>query len=297
MKKIILVAGGTGNLGARIVKALLERGATVRAIVRASTDIGKIRKLETQGVEVFKVNMLNVDEVSKACVGVSCVVSALSGLEDVIITTQKVILDAAISAAVPRFISSDYSLDFTKLPAGRNRNLDLRRTFHQYIDSTSIAATSIFNGPFTELLVADMPMILFKQKRILYWGNADHQLDFTTMDNTAAFTANVALDDTTARFLNIHGDSLSARNMVTVVSGVTGKKFKLLRAGGLGLLSLLIKITKTLVPGKKELYPAWQGMQYMRDMMDEAGIINQYHKNKYIDMKWTSVKDFLLMHE
>ena len=35
MKKIILVEGATGNLGARIINALLDRGAEVRAVVRS----------------------------------------------------------------------------------------------------------------------------------------------------------------------------------------------------------------------------------------------------------------------
>ena len=42
MKKIIVIAGATGNLGGRIVKALLEKKADVRALVRISTDIEKV---------------------------------------------------------------------------------------------------------------------------------------------------------------------------------------------------------------------------------------------------------------
>src|SRR5688500_13104426 len=103
MEKIILVAGSTGNLGGRIVNALLKKGAIVRAIVRQTTDPEKIQKLEALGVQVIKVDMLNVQEVAKACVGAACVVSALAGLRDVIIDTQKVLLDAAVLAGVPRF--------------------------------------------------------------------------------------------------------------------------------------------------------------------------------------------------
>ena len=54
-------------------------------------------------------------------------VSSLAGLRKVIIDAQKVLLDAAIAAGVPRFIPSDYSLDFTRFSDGENRNLDLRR--------------------------------------------------------------------------------------------------------------------------------------------------------------------------
>ena len=42
MKKIIAVAGATGNLGGNIIHALLEKGAVVHAIVRASSDNKKI---------------------------------------------------------------------------------------------------------------------------------------------------------------------------------------------------------------------------------------------------------------
>jgi hypothetical protein len=41
------------------------------------------------------------------------------------------ISEGAIAAGVPRFIPSDFSADFTKLPAGENRNFDLRRAFQK----------------------------------------------------------------------------------------------------------------------------------------------------------------------
>jgi hypothetical protein len=50
---------------------------------------------------------------------------------------------------------------FYKLEKGQNRNLDFRRTFHEYIEKTPIKATTIFNGPFMDLLTTDMPLILF----------------------------------------------------------------------------------------------------------------------------------------
>ena len=34
------------------------------------------------------------------------------------------------------------------------------------------------------------------------------------------------------------------------------------------MLGALIKVARTVAPGEKELYPAWQGMQYMRNMFD-----------------------------
>ena len=297
MKKIIVMAGATGDLGGRIVKALLEKKADVRALVRTSTDVEKVEKLEQLGVKVFRIDMSDSKEIAKACEGAFCVVSALAGLRDVIIDTQKKLLNGAVMAGVPHFIPSDFSLDFTSLEVGQNRNLDLRREFHQYLDETPIASTTIFNGPFMDLLTGQMPMILDKQKWILYWGNPDQDLDFTTMDDTAEFTASVALDDSTPRYLRIAGDQITARQMVKVMNDITGKEFSLFKAGGIGLINGIIKTMKFFSPAKKDLYPIWQGMQYMRDMMEGRVKINSYDNNRYEDIDWTKVKDLLIVHE
>ena len=289
----IVVAGASGNLGGRIVKALLERGAPVRALVRHGTARARVERLQAAGAAIASVDFSNASEVVPACSGASCVVSGLQGLRDVIVETQAVLLDAAIKAGVPRFIPSDYSIDFTRLPPGQNRNLDLRRDFHACLDKTSMSATTIFNGAFADMLTGQMPLILFKLKRVLYWGNADQRMDFTTMDDTAAFTASAALDPSTPRFLRIAGDQLSARDLTELVSEVTGKKFRLLCAGGLGMLTILIKIARTVAPGESQLYPAWQGMQYMRNMFDGRATLQPLDNDRYSGIHWTTVRDVL----
>ncbi len=133
MKKIIVIVGATGNLGEKIVNALLAKDVEVRAIIRLETDVKKIKALEQKGVKVFQVNTNNKFEISKHCLGAHCMISALAGLKETIIDAQKIFLDAAVEANVPRFIPSDYSSDFTNLEEGKNRNFDLRRAFHSYL--------------------------------------------------------------------------------------------------------------------------------------------------------------------
>ena len=294
MRKIIVVAGATGNLGGKIVKALLALDVEVRAIVRLETDLKKIKNLEQKGVKVFQVDTSNQSEISKHCIGAHCFVSALAGLSETVIDAQKIFLDAAVQANVARFIPSDYSSDFTNLNEGQNRNLDFRRTFHKYLDESPIKATTIFNGPFMDLLTTDMPLILFKQKRILCWGNANQILEFTTTDNVAEFTAAAAVDDNTPRYLRIAGDKLSCNDFVKLLSELTTKKYKIFRPGGIGFLNFLIKVTRFFSPSKNELYPAWQGMQYMRDIMEGRIIFQKYDNDRYPYIKWTSVKEYLV---
>jgi nucleoside-diphosphate-sugar epimerase len=291
---IIVVAGATGNLGCKIVNALVEKGAVVHAIVRQGSNKTALENLAPQGVKVFTVSNYTLKELVDACVGADCVISALAGLEEVIIDAQKALADAAMQAGVPRFIPSDYSLDFTNLVPGKNRNLDLRRTFHEYLVDKPLAVTSIFNGAFTELLTGEMPLILSKIKRVLYWGNANVQMDFTHTNDVAKFTAAAALDPTTPRYLYIHGDRMSSSEVRTLMSELREKQYTLLRPGGIGLLNFVIKIAKKLLPGTSELYPAWQGMQYMRDMMEGRAVIQAYDNNRYEGIQWTTIKEYLL---
>ena len=292
----IILAGATGNLGGRVARALRERGAAVRALVRRRAAPEKVERLRKLGVAIAEVDFNDPGEMKDACSGGSCVVSALSGLREVIVEAQTVLLDAAIAAGVPRFIPSDYSIDFTKLPAGTNRNLDLRRDFHARLDHRPIAATSILNGAFADMLTGQAPFILFKRKRVLCWGNADQRMDFTTMDDTAAFIADAARDASTPRILRVAGDQISARELAAAASEVTGKEFRLFRPGGLGMLAILIKVARAIAPGGEALYPPWQGMQYMHDMFDGRAKLDPLDNDRYGSRRWTTARDVLAAH-
>jgi len=78
-------------------------------------------------------------------------------------------------------------LDFTRFQDGKNRKLDLRRELHGYLDSKSFYNTTVLNGAFIDLLTNEIPMIIFNKNPVLYWGNADHKIGFTTIADTAIF--------------------------------------------------------------------------------------------------------------
>ena len=292
----IVVAGATGNLGGRIAKVLRERGAVVRALVRREAAPEKVEGLRAIGVTIAVVDLGDAVQVAAVCSGATCVVSALNGLRDVIVDTQSVLLGAAVRAGVPRFIPSDYSIDLTKLAPGSNRNLDLRREFHRRLEAAPIAATTIYNGAFMELLTAQMPMILFKRRRILYWGNADQRLDFTTVADTAVFTAMAALDPKTPRFLRVAGDRVTARQLAALMTELTGTPFRLFRPGGLGMLGAIIRVARLVAPAKNDVFPAWQGMQYMHNMFDGRAVLEPLDNDRYPGMRWTTVRDLLAKH-
>ena len=289
----IVLAGGTGDLGGRIAAALGRRQVNFRALLRPGTTARSRAALEAAGATPVEVDYDDADELRRACQGASCVVSALNGLEPVMIGMQGKLLDAAVAAGVPRFIPSDYSLDFTKTAPGGNRNLDIRRKFMARIDSAPIRATSVLNGAFADLLAGQAPIVLHKRRRILYWGNADQKLDFTAKDDVAAYVAEAALDATSPRFLRIAGASVSARELAVIMTDLTGERYKLWRAGGLGLLSAVIKLARAVAPSRGEVFPVWQGMQYLRDMASGRGKLEPLDNDRYGTRPWTTARDVL----
>jgi uncharacterized protein YbjT (DUF2867 family) len=289
----IAVAGATGHLGTLIIKELLARHAHVKALVRRDTPLSKTASLEKAGVLVIPVDYRNTVTLTEALRDAQCVVSALSGLRDVIVGTQSDLLKAALNASVPRFIPSDYCIDYTKLPDGSNRNLDLRREFATILDNTPIHATSILNGMFTDLLKGQAPLILPKLNRVIYWGDADQPMDFTTMANTAAFTAAAALDSQAPRFLHIAGEVATIRDLQRAASQAYGKEFRLWRIGGLGFLATMIRIMRAIAPAGNEVFPPWQGMQYLHNMLSGLPKLEPIDNARYPEIKWIRVREVL----
>jgi len=290
---IIALAGAGGDLGGRIAKALTARGATVLALVRPDLTRVERTRVEATGASLVPADPTDAGALAKVCANAACVVSALSGLRSVMIDRQSILLEAAVAAGVPRFIPSDFSEDFTNTRAGGNRNLDLRREFMARADQAPIQVTSILNGAFLDMLGVEMPIIQKGIHRVVYWRSADQPLDFTTKDDVAAFTAAAAMDIATPRTLRVAGDTVTVREIARILTTLSGRPYKPLGAGGIGTLSLMIRLTKLLAPQRSKTFPPWQGMQYMRDMFSGQGKLHPLDNQRYPDLRWTSVEDHL----
>jgi uncharacterized protein YbjT (DUF2867 family) len=290
---IVVLAGSTGDLGQRISQALVDRGTIVRALVRHGSDQAKVAQAEGFGAEAMMVDFGNKDELVRACRGAVCVVSALNGLREVIVDAQSRLLDAAVEAGVPRFIPSDFSINYTPLPLGSNRNFDLRREFRAQLDHAPIQATSIFNGAFADMLAGQMPLILRPIHRVLYWESAERTFALTTKDDTAAYTAAAALDAKAPRNLHIAGSEVSVRELAMIMTEVTGRTYRPLRAGSLKGLARLIGLAQRVAPQKNAVFPTWQGMQYLHNMFSGLAPSAPVDNARYPGLQWTSVREVL----
>ncbi|MCJ2082450.1 NmrA family NAD(P)-binding protein [Methylobacterium sp. J-090] len=285
--RTVALVGATGDLGGRMLAALARRRVAVRVLIRAGTPPVDRDVLRARGATPLPVDFDDVAALARALSGTECVISVLNGLAPTLLDLQGRVLDAAVVAGVPRFIPSDFSLDFTRTRPGDNRNMDLRRTFMTRVDAAPIQTTSILNGAFADLLTGEAPIVLRKIRRILYWGDADQVFDFTSKDDVADYTADAALDRAAPRFLRIAGDEVSPRGLAALMTRLDHREWKPLRAGGIGRLSALIGTVRALSPRSDAPFPAWQGMQYLRDMSSGRGKLSPLDNDRYGKTDWT----------
>ncbi len=298
--KIILVAGANGQLGQLMLTALQDRAARngeallVRALVRQ----GRPVPAPTPTLVYEAIDYTNPADLARVSEGAFAVVCCLLGVEDVIIGVQSGLLKSALDAGARRFIPSDFSGDFTKLPEGAHRNFDWRRQFHR-IAAQMIAKsgagmdfTSIYQGGFTELLASGWVLFDYKKLQVPYFGAADAKMEFTTYADTAEYTAAVALDDApTPAALYIAGARLSPQTAAALGKRITGADFALKHVMQVWALRLVIGIMKRVKPDRKNPMPLWVVMQYgycvALGVMSPARIDN----DRYPGMQWTSVDD------
>jgi uncharacterized protein YbjT (DUF2867 family) len=234
-----LIAGAAGNLGHRIVDALLRSrpASEICAGVRggsADKHANRARRWMANGVTVVNMDLDDPLSLKHACAGVGTVISAVQGSPDTIIDGQSRLLEAALAAGVERFVPSDFSENLFSVPEGINPYLDMRRTFDRKVASSSIGYTHILNGGFMEAVFSNPGLIDAEAGTITFWGNDEVPLDFTSMSDVAAWTV-AAIDDpaTVHRTVSVVGDRRTIAQIADDYAVATGKELHRVRRGSI----------------------------------------------------------------
>ncbi len=293
----ILVAGATGMLGAQIAERLLQRGAKLALLVRESTPsdpqkAALLEKLVAQGATLRQADLRDAAALRTAMANVGCVVSALQGGPEVIVDAQINLAQMAAESDVRRFIPSDFSVDFMKLPEGAHPNLDLRREADRVIGTLPMEMTNIFIGGFMDIVFAPFFQIIdFDKATVGFFGEPDQEFDVTTVADTARFVATVAMEERPiAGPFGVVGDKVSSTRLVELLSQTHGRPFQLFRKGSISDLEAWI--AKEQQAGRAHEWSTI-GAQYQWAMMSGAARITDPLNARYPEIEPTSVAAFL----
>ena len=227
--QVVLLAGATGMLGARIGTHLLRQpGVALRLLVRPSALDDPSRRAAVQslldaGATTVTGDLTDPSSLASATAGVDVVVSAVQGGQEVVIDGQVALARAAAANGVRRIVPSDFALDVFKAVPGEHATFDLRREADEAIAASGIEHVHVLNGAFLDGLVGFFD---HTGRRAAYWGTGDERFEGTTVDDTAAYTARAALDRSvpSGKFA-VAGDQVSFTQMIDTFEAVTGHRY------------------------------------------------------------------------
>jgi nucleoside-diphosphate-sugar epimerase len=287
---LVVVVGAAGKLGRLVIQALLQRGARVRALVRDPAK-PEAKALASDRVELVAFDATAATDAQRAAAvqGSYAVVSTLQGGPDVIVDAQLALLRAAKAAGARRFIPSDFSYNVMTLPEGININSDWRRALahkaHAEITS-SFEVVHVFQGIFTDKYVLGF-LGMFDGTTLRYWGDGTTPIDWTTWEDTAAFTAAAALDTRPVpEHLFVRGDRLDVHGFIRAWESAHGKK---LAALNLGSYDDLVAETRRRLAAEPQNMFAWLPLMYAQGMAGGKALLGDLHNDRYPDIKPSTV--------
>lgn len=176
------VTGAGPTIGGRIVKALLERGASVVALARPSSTSTSSPLLE--GAKIATADYTDVKAVASILREhkVEVVISAVAYGA---LPSQSAIADAAKEAGVKLFVPSEFGLP---TEGGKGGHLVIKSEFADYLKSLGIPSLRFYTGMFMEFV----PLFAgVDTGKFLVLGKGDASFSTTALDDVAGFTAHV----------------------------------------------------------------------------------------------------------
>jgi uncharacterized protein YbjT (DUF2867 family) len=186
----VLVVGGTGMLGGQVVSELLARGKRVRALVRPTSDA---KRLESNGVEIARGDMMDPASLLQAMDGADAVVSTAAGYtrhskgdtDEIDIIGNQNLADAARRAGVNRFVlTSILTCDRTpQVPHFWHKKLAEDR-----LEELGVPFVALRPGAFLDM-ITQMGGDPFTKRRLMWFGSPTIPLSFVLTQDLAGYLA------------------------------------------------------------------------------------------------------------
>jgi uncharacterized protein YbjT (DUF2867 family) len=281
----VLLAGSTGMLGGRIAHHLLDRPATaVRLLVRSGgpTDPAKkeaLRSLEERGAVVVDGDVTEPASLDAATEGVDVVVSALQGGPDTIVDGQVALARAAQRNGARRILPSDFAADLFAAPPGQHPFFDWRRAADEAIAETGLEHVHVLNGAFLDGFAASL--VDHAARTVTFWGTGDELIEATTVDDTARYTARVALDRSvpSGKF-GVVGTRISAALVADAAERLTGHRYTRTSLGTVDELRTRISDARAREDGLE----TWIGDVYWLFMVTGVTAVRDPQNGRYPDI-------------
>ena len=231
---MILLVGGTGDLGGRVARILSEQGHGVRCLVRPTSDDAGLRDL---GVELALGDLTDPESLAVACQGVTTVVATatvigrrLAGarLPTIHQADEKgmaSLIAAAESAGVQRFVY----LSFPGVDNAIGTPLERAKlATEERLRGSSLQQVVIRSDAFQEIHFGPAARFDMAAGKIAIIGRGDSKRRWVSTEDVAALVAAVAVEPDPPNLITVGGPEAITKNQaVALVEEVTGRRMKI----------------------------------------------------------------------
>ena len=231
---MILVCGGTGDLGGRIAARLCEHGASVRALVRPSSDPSALAAL---GIPLVRGDLTDPSSLVAAVAGVDTVVTTANAISRALAGDRTVSIDAvdrdgnaalvraAEQAGVERFVflsaagldSADPLTPFIAAKAATESRLR----------ASTMREVLVRPDKYQEVWLSPVTGLDPAAGRALVHGRGRVPERYVGQDDVAELTAQLALEPDPPRVVEFGGpEAMTRLEVVAAIERATGRRMR-----------------------------------------------------------------------
>lgn len=226
---MVLIAGGTGRLGTRVVELLTNRQMRVRVLTR---DPARAKHLDSDLVEVIEGDVRNPSTLVPAVAGVSTVISSIHGFDDPTSSPEATdrdgnrnLIDAAKSAGVDHFVLVSGYRSTPDHPLSLAR---AKYAAEQVLKGSGLSWTIVRPTAFMEFWATLVGQPLVDTGRTQVFGRGNNPVNFVSVTDVAEAVEAAVLDPALRRVeLDMGGpENLTMNQVVEIFERASGKNGK-----------------------------------------------------------------------
>src|SRR5690349_16578988 len=233
---MILVVGGSGDLGRRVVRRLCVAGHEVRCLVRAGTDAGALRDL---GADVVRGDLTDPSSLPAACTGAQTVVASATAIARVLAGARhpsirevddigmSSLVEAAQDAEVERFVYLSYAGADAALGMPLER---AKAAVEGRLSRSSMRRVVVRPDAFQEIHLAPIGRFDVRAGRAAVFGTGETPRRWVATEDVAALVAAVTVEADPPDVVTFGGPEAISRNeAIAIAERAAGRPFKVQR--------------------------------------------------------------------
>ena len=259
---MILVVGGTGDLGSRVVRKLCEAGEQVRCLVRPATDDAGVR---AAGAATVRGDLVDSPSLRAACEGVDTVVATATAMGRQLAGQRHPSIPEADERGMTDLVAAAEASDVRRFVfvsfAGADQSfgspLDrAKRATEARLRQSSLRAVLVRPDAFQDIHLAPLGRFDVRSGKVAIFGTGRTPRRYVATDDVATLVARLTTEPDPPEAVEFGGPELISRvQLIELAERLTGRPIKQQRMPLL-LAKLGMRLTAKLNPGLSSVFGA-----------------------------------------